>query len=355
MRLICWVAALCILCPDGNTQPIHPGLTGQDLIDALVADYKPGTVLTLAHAKDSIYAVIDLDGDSVRGIYTDFAVHVPQGEDPSQAVFQNGAGINLEHGWPQSKGATEGTQPYSDMHHLFPTRVAVNSARGSNPFADIPDDQTSKWFYRDIELTGIPEQNINAYSESTKAAFEPRESVKGDVARAMFYFYTMYRASADAADPGFFGEQREFLCAWHDADPVDARELGRSTAIAAYQEGRQNPFVLDCTLARRSYCPDNAPCTTGAQEAQTAPVSHVVLRGCTLLIEPANHFTGRLDIAIYNTIGQAVKLGSEGIYTGGGVLTLHLCDVPVGLYVLHLRLRNRSAADSVMVEKLVIR
>lgn len=161
-------------------------------------------------------------------------------------------GINAEHVWPQSRGATGSAK--SDLHHLFPARVNVNSTRGNWPFADIPDAETNRWFWKEVQRGSIPTQFIDEYSEFESGAFEPREARKGDVARAMFYFYTMYRPQADNAAPGFFEQQQETLCRWHQLDPPDTVEVARSHAIAASVQGNDNPFVLDPTLATRSYC-----------------------------------------------------------------------------------------------------
>ena len=73
-------------------------------------------------------------------------------------------------------------------------------------------------------------------------------------ARGIFYFYTMYREEANNADPLFFDIQKKDLCQWHFADPVDQTEWERTFGIAAYQDGKPNPFVLDCSLASRLYC-----------------------------------------------------------------------------------------------------
>lgn len=85
--------------------------------------------------------------------------------------------------------------------------------------------------------------------------FEPRDDHKGNAARAMFYYYTMYRSEADAADPNFFHLQKATLCQWHLDDPVDSLEWLRTSRIAPFQNNRVNPFVMDCTLPQRcGYC-----------------------------------------------------------------------------------------------------
>ena len=157
--------------------------------------------------------------------------------------------MNCEHSWPQSMGA--GSEPQkSDLHHLYPARGNVNSSRGNKHFADIDDNDTDKWWRFDYYETSIPNEFIDEFSEvdNGNGVFEPREDVKGNIARSMFYFYTMYN---DVADTNFFNIQKETLYDWHRQDPVNANELNRTMAIAGYQENKPNPYVIDSTLVRR--------------------------------------------------------------------------------------------------------
>ena len=237
-----------------NHRSIHPDLEGAALESALVEDFKPAFVLDLRQARDTLYRRIHLENDSVRCVYSGLSRYLDLNADPSEFLFQSGGNenINLEHCYPQAKGAGSGN-PQADMHHLFPTRVPVNTARANNPFREIPDNQSSSWFYRSITQSNTPSRNIDFFAESNNGGFEPREDFKGNVARAYFYFYTVYRAEADADDPNFFDLQLSTLCDWHEADPVDSLEWVRSLRIAEYQDGKANPFVLDCRLARL-YC-----------------------------------------------------------------------------------------------------
>ena len=196
------------------------------------------------------------------------AVYLDPTQDPTQYVYLNGStlGMNTEHAYPQSKGAADGNAR-SDMHHLFPARIPVNEARGDVPYLDIPDAQTQKWFRGAQVFLTMPAQNKDLYAEFRTGSFEPRESVKGDLARAVFYFYTMYRSQANLADPNFFELQRPTLCQWDAQDPADAAELVKTWRIAPYQEGKPNPFIVDCTLAHRTWCPEVAAnCVLGARE-----------------------------------------------------------------------------------------
>jgi len=237
--------------------PVFPNMTGAALLDAVVDAYKPTTVLEYAEARDTMYGTIYLLDDSVRCVYSGHALYLPPNVDPSSHLFMNSSsnGINAEHTYPRSKGADEDNgNPFSDMHHLFPTRSAVNTSRSNFPFGEIVDSQTGFWFYRDEVLNTVPGANIDLWSERINGRFEPREDHKGNVARAMFYFYTMYEAEALEADPDYFESQRAVLCDWHKQDPVDLLEWERTYQIAGHQDDLPNPFVLDSTLVERCYC-----------------------------------------------------------------------------------------------------
>ncbi len=244
---------------------LFPGLHGEPLADAIRSAYTPTQLLTFTQAKDTLYAKVFITNDSVKCIYSGLAHYLPAGVDPSQWVFGSGnevESINLEHGWPQAKGAGDGTNGQMNMYNLFPARVAINSDRGDFPYSDINDDATTKWYALGQTMTSKPTSNINAYSEFKSGDFEPRESVKGDIARAMFYFWTIYRDDAVAADPTFFEQQKASLCQWQEDDPVDDFENLRNDRISIYQGGKKNPFILDCTLAKRAYCPLQTDCNS---------------------------------------------------------------------------------------------
>lgn len=248
--------AIALLCatPSAYSQ-LFPDLEGQDLLNKLADEFTPLFTLSYSEARDTMYASIYNVEDSVACVYSGHTLYLPPGEDPSTALFMNNSadGINAEHSWPQSLGAGDGNAR-SDMHHLYPSRSGVNSARENFPFAEIPDEETTSWYYRTEITNGIPTENIDLYSERINGFFEPREDHKGNVARAMFYFNTIYHEEAQSVNPDFFEQQRMTLCDWHYLDPVDSLELLRSLQIAEHQNGKANPFVMDCSVATRTFC-----------------------------------------------------------------------------------------------------
>ena len=244
MILIVWLLSGSLI----SQTIIGPGLTKENLFNHLSANYKTNTTLGYNQARDVMYSIIDLkDDNTLKGIYTNYTITIDPSQDPRPQT--NAQNMNCEHSWPQSMGA--GSEPQkSDLHHLYPCRGNVNSSRGNKPYAEIDDNETDKWWRFDYYETSIPNQYIDEFSEVDNdiGEFEPREDVKGNIARGMFYFYTIY---SDDADHNFFEQQKDFLFLWHKQDPVDEVELTRTYAIANYQDDIPNPFVTDSTLVRR--------------------------------------------------------------------------------------------------------
>ena len=108
-------------------EAVFPLLEDEALFNALVNNYKTGSVLDLSEVRDTLYKTVHLHKDSVRCIYSGLARYLDPNADPSTYLFGTGGNtdINLEHSFPKSKGASFGLAE-RDMHHLYPARVAVN-------------------------------------------------------------------------------------------------------------------------------------------------------------------------------------------------------------------------------------
>jgi endonuclease I len=159
--------------------------------------------------------------------------------------YNNGNGWNREHVWAKSHG-NFGTAkgPGTDVHALRPTDISVNGAR-ANRWFDWGDQQ-----YIDGDGT------TDCYIGTTSYVWEPRDKVKGDVARMIFYMATRYEgengevdlelvdyipSSSNTSAP--IHAKLSTLLQWHIDDPVDDWERNRNDIIYYnYQENR-NPFI----------------------------------------------------------------------------------------------------------------
>ncbi|QTH63758.1 ExeM/NucH family extracellular endonuclease [Psychrosphaera ytuae] len=173
--------------------------------------------------------------DNVLLIYK--GISIPKFNNGSGEQSSNPDNWNREHVWAKSHGfSSSSALAYSDIHHLRPSDISINSSRSNYDFDN-----------SDNPLSEAPANRVDSDS------FEPRDAVKGDVARMMFYMDTRYEGF-DATTPDLTlvnritssGEPNfGMLCRlieWHKNDPVDSIEQARNNRIFEFQ-GNRNPFV----------------------------------------------------------------------------------------------------------------
>lgn len=184
------------------------GLDDEALKRQLLALVNNHVSVGYQRAQDLIFGDIDNHDGMVECVYTGRKLKTA-GEPPA-------TDMNVEHTWPQSKGAVGIAK--SDLHHLFPTDAKANGIRGNNPFGIV---LRPKW-----------EQGN---SKSDGDVFEVRPQQRGDTARAIFYFAIRY-------GKGISDAEEATLRKWHKEDPVDAKEKRRNDRIQNFQNNR-NPFI----------------------------------------------------------------------------------------------------------------
>lgn len=171
---------------------------------------------------------------------------------------------NREHVWCQSlsNGLWGESGGGADLHHIRPVETSLNSARGNNKFGEITGG--SAVYYKDADKQYVA---IGGYVKSN--VFEPIDSVKGDVARILFYVYVHYNTYSNvggttngSGSSSYFGTLSfanivsassesaaiEMLLAWNAEDPVDSTERARNEAVYQIQ-GNRNPFVDNADYA----------------------------------------------------------------------------------------------------------
>ncbi len=239
MRIIFCLILLAILNSTFAQTPPPDDLFGTDLQDWFWENYYDGKheELDYDEARFHMYRTIDNENEFVYCVYSGY-----ERSWRSNSNSNNPFPINCEHTIPRSF-YNERYPMFSDLHHLFPTYADWNTARSNYRFSEIPDSSTESWMYLDSEQSAIPQSNIDLYSEQSgefsTGRFEPREDHKGDVARAIFYFYTMYIDEGEITD---VVSNLATLCDWHAQDPVSEKERTRNDRIEAIQ-GDRNPYI----------------------------------------------------------------------------------------------------------------
>lgn len=236
----------------GQQQPPND-LDGEDLRVWLKANWYNAKFSNQGYnaARRAMYGTIDVESDgSVYCVYTGF------NQTSRVTTFLNP--INAEHSIPQSW--FDADEPMrSDIFHLYPTHGSVNSARSNKPFNENIDNTTNTWYTGSAAglstQSSIPSTNIDDYSENRSDGFEPREDHKGDLARAVFYFFTMYDISnynGKTLNSAILGGNVDILYQWHLEDPVDEWEQQRNERIEDVQ-GNRNPYIDYPDLACRAW------------------------------------------------------------------------------------------------------
>ncbi len=157
----------------------------------------------------------------------------------SQSKSTNGGDANdwnREHVWAKSHGDFgTATGPGTDVHHLRPEDVTVNSTRGN----------------KDFDNGGSPVSEAPD-SRTDSDSFEPRDAVKGDVARMILYMAVRYDGDDGFADlephesvsngsAPYMGKL-SVLLSWNAQDPPDAFEKRRNQVIYDQFQHNRNPF-----------------------------------------------------------------------------------------------------------------
>ena len=135
-------------------------------------------------------------------------------------VWDGGSTWNREHVWPQSllgvSAVNNVANAASDLQNLKPANPAENSSRSNKYFDNITSAHT----------------------------YNPRDAVKGDIARILLYMDLAYsNLNLVNTYPATYQMGKlDVLLQWHLQDPVDDFERNRNEIIFEYQKNR-NPFI----------------------------------------------------------------------------------------------------------------
>lgn len=209
--------------------------------------------------------------DNLILIYSGLSVNAAQ-------EYNSGNGWTREHVWAKSHGEF-GTDPGAgtDAHHLRPENNYVNTVRNN------------RWFAESDEPVYYNNQFTGCYKGSDEWTWEPRDEVKGDVARMIFYMATRYEgengepdlemvdyipADNNTAEP--IHAKLSDLLAWNLLDTVDSFERNRNEVVFGYQHNR-NPFIDHPEYATyiwdETYEEDFSPVISGITQTPENPTS----------------------------------------------------------------------------------
>jgi len=272
------------------------GLTGNALKSALNNIIDGHSELSYDDVKEALKET-DEDPDNTNNV-----ICLYSGWSYAKTEFGNGSEQwNREHVWSKSHGDFGDVAPAgTDLHHLRPADASVNSAKNNRDFADgitqyIDGSGTTDCYY-------------------TTSIWEPRDEVKGDVARMIFYMAVRYDGGNGEIDLEMVDNtnssgptlgKMSTLLAWNHQDPPDDFERNRNDIIYSDWQHNRNPFV------------DYPDFAAWIWEGEAADEDSIIVSPITLSAYPnpfnpqtsilfSSPYTTNANLAIYNLKGEKV-------------------------------------------------
>ena len=246
------------------------------------------------------------NSDNVILIYSGISVNAAQ-------EYNNTNGWTREHIWAKSRGdfgTSRGAG--TDVHALRPLDATTNSTRNNRSFnnCNTCEDVTDKWG----NITG-------SKIDTNDWSFEPRDEVKGDVARMIFYMAMRYEGlngypDLELTELMLPPENNDpihgvlsTLLDWHRDDPVDAWEENRNDIIYNSYQHNRNPFIDFQNLAEHIWGTKIGENWTGSETLDIATFNKTSV---DIYPNPATDFVKIIgvdeigQVIIYDLLGRKV-------------------------------------------------
>ena len=271
--------------------------------------------------------------------------------------------------WMPTFGTADHTDRYSyaDLHNLaLVNQSQVNAVRGNEPFGDVVNVSSSFLdSKRGTDANGV-------------TVFEPRDSFKGDVARAVLYEALAYHNVPNDAGfagpvteswawdvlevPGPIGQPNiilsnyqdiDVLISWHEADPPSKAEMARNDFIYENQENR-NPFVdhpdwvcyVDFgPMAKKS-------CTVGIGEVNWINGElelHPNPNSGNFKISFESSTAGSVNLNLTDIAGKVVYQNTMDAQFGMNNVNVQV-DLAAGLYLMEVEMDGASYVQKVKIQ-----
>ncbi len=216
----------------------------------------PYTSIAYGSLKD-YYETTDPRGDGkLFDIYSDNTNYTVSNAGSSASSV--GGGWNKEHTIPKSWWGGQETSQGCDIIIVRLSDIHCNSVRSNYLYGEVGTSS-------DNTIDDNKFGSCSNYSEigvtSSTTVFEPRDAIKGDMARTYFYAVARYLNSgagngaaknwtsgngakvfSSSGNNGFVQKYLNMLLRWHREDPVDSREVARNAGVESCQKNR-NPFI----------------------------------------------------------------------------------------------------------------
>ena len=257
------------------------------------------TVIPYASYKNTVLSSLELQ-DTTAGKTFIQCVYSGERKIVEMPFDWTKAGYSREHtfahSWMPSHPADNPPLPeFSDLHNLFPTNLEkANTVRNNFPLGEV----TGKVLYTYLE-------GKLGY-DGSQIVYEPRDSHKGNAARAMMYMSIAYNNQNNTIWRFPNDQSQEIIKKWHFQDPPDNYEIARQEYIY-WLQGNRNPFIdhpeYACFIDFSKLVKMKGMCNNSISENEIANVS-IQYNNHTLKISSDEIIN---EIVLYDATGKVLQ------------------------------------------------
>ena len=254
------------------------GMSDEALMTALRDIIREHNEVSYSSGLLSAFRKVDTDNDGfIIDIYSNVRY---KPNDNGSSASHVGEGYNREHSFPRSWFGGEVAPMNTDVFHVYPTDIKVNSQRANYPYGVC--DSGTRLTYGTYVAKG--KLGASTYPGYSGTVFEPDDEYKGDLARTYFYMATCYKNEL----PSWPGSPQldyrtnnykaystwtiNMLMEWTRLDPVSEKEIKRNEAVYEIQ-GNRNPFIDHPELAEYIWGDMQGKCWNGTGEDIPATIT----------------------------------------------------------------------------------
>ena len=159
--------------------------------------------------------------------------------------------------WPPQRGFNSESPAFTDAHGTAPGDWSVLDDKQSHNRQNLFYGECGTVQYADL---CVEPANMEAAADTAQDSkiWTPPANVRGDIARALFYYAVRYPELSLVDCPPFAPGEFGYLSAlleWHADDPVDDVERTRNDRACRQWQGNRNPFVDYPGLVAEIYGP----------------------------------------------------------------------------------------------------
>ena len=294
------------------------GKSDEALMSALRSIIRSHKEVSYSSGLLNAFAIADVDNQGyIIDIYSNCRYRP---SDNGSSASHVGEGYNREHSFPRSWFGGEVSPMNTDVFHIYPTDIRVNSQRSNNPYGVCANG--TRLSYGSYVAKG--KLGNSTYPGYSGVVFEPDDEYKGDLARTYFYMATCYKnelpswpgsAQLDYARnkyKAFSTWTINMLMEWTRLDPVSEKEIKRNEAVYGIQ-GNRNPFIDHPELAEFIWGNMQGKPWNGSGEVIPASIT-----------SPVNGSVFDMGVTVEGTeLHQTIIVKGEGLSRG---LTLSMSD-----------------------------